>query len=143
MIIEGIHFANNFPSYFACGYVGGLTTLSIPEGIETINLNTVYTSSISLPSTLTTIEKISTTALKQITIPSGVTTIGNNAFSGNYSLTSVVMLPTTPPTLGSSAFMTYVQKIYVPYSADHSILDAYKGATNWSNYASKMEELPQ
>ena len=34
-------------------------------------------------------------------------------------------------------------KVYVPYSSDHSILEAYKTATNWSTYASLMVEEPQ
>ena len=33
--------------------------------------------------------------------------------------------------------------IYVPYSADHSILESYKTASNWSTYASYMQEEPQ
>jgi hypothetical protein len=53
--------------------------------------------------------------------------------------------PTTPPTLANSnAFQNIPSDciIYVPYSADHSILNAYKTATNWSSQASKMQEEP-
>lgn len=31
--------------------------------------------------------------------------------------------------------------IYVPYSQDHSILNAYKTASNWSTYANQMIEM--
>lgn len=54
------------------------------------------------------------------------------------------MIPTTPPTLANSnvfnGMSTNYYKIYVPYSADHSILEAYKTATNWSTYAAIMVE---
>lgn len=84
-------------------------------------------------------------SLQTIIIPSSVTYIGSSAFSNCYSMYSVVLLSTTPPTLSSSnAFSTSNQKkFYVPYSADHSVLDTYKTASNWSTYASYMEELPQ
>ena len=83
-------------------------------------------------------------SLQTITIPSTVTSIGNSAFSNCSSMYSVTVLATTPPTLGTSVFNTNNQKkIYVPYSADHSVLDEYKAASNWSNFASIMEEIPQ
>lgn len=84
-------------------------------------------------------------SLFSITIPSAVTSIGSNAFQNCYSLTYIIMKPSSPPTLQSNSLSNTgsLTKIYVPYSADHSVLDAYKGASNWSNYASKMEELPE
>ena len=83
-------------------------------------------------------------SLQSITIPSSVTSIGSGAFVSCYSLYSVTILPITPPTLSANVFDTTSQKkIYVPYSADHSILAAYQSETNWSNYASIMEELPE
>lgn len=81
---------------------------------------------------------------KDLTIPATVTSIADYAFSEstfNYHL-----LPTTPPTLANQRGMgTYADwtKIYVPYSADHSVLTAYQTASNWSNFASMMEEEPQ
>jgi hypothetical protein len=54
------------------------------------------------------------------------------------------LAPTTPPTLGTGVFNNIVDDcvIYVPYSEDHSILNAYKTAANWSTYASKIQEEP-
>lgn len=76
--------------------------------------------------------------------------IGNNCndirsytFAGCSSLSTFVIKATTPPTIGTNVFngTSSALKIYVPYSSDHSILNAYKAATNWSTYASKMYEL--
>lgn len=82
--------------------------------------------------------------LKSIIIPANVTSIATSAFSHTAGL-SVHLLPTTPPTLSSTSAFPGVDEttIYVPYSADHSILEAYKTATNWSTYESKIfEEEP-
>jgi len=44
-----------------------------------------------------------------------------------------------PPTLNSASALTtnniVEPMIYVPYSEDHSVLNAYKADTNWSTYA--------
>ena len=85
-------------------------------------------------------------SLASITIPSGVTAIASNAFYQCYGMAEYHLLPTTPPTLGATNAFTGIAadcKIYVPYSADHSILNAYQTASNWSTYASYMvEESP-
>ena len=52
--------------------------------------------------------------------------------------------PTTPPTLGTTAF-TNIQSdciIYVPRSSGQAVLNAYKTATNWSDWASYIQEEP-
>ena len=82
-------------------------------------------------------------SLTKIVIPAGVTNIYAYAFAYCYALAEIHLKPTTPPTLANTnAFQSLPSdcKIYVPYSEDHSILEAYKAATNWSNYASKMVE---
>lgn len=77
--------------------------------------------------------------MKKVVIPASVTTINAYAFL-DYRGT-LYLLPTTPPTLDNTNAINMFDKICVPYSSDHSILDAYKTATNWSTYASKMEEV--
>jgi len=106
-----------------------LTNVNIPNGVTTID-NSAFSSCYSL---------------SEIEIPSSVTSIVNNAFQNCSGLLSITVKATTPPTLGNTTALptNTGMKIYVPYSADHSILDAYKGATNWSNFASYMEELPE
>lgn len=83
-------------------------------------------------------------SLTSITLPSSITTIGDNAFASTKSLNRVYIYAESVPTLSSNSFSgSTIEHIYVPYSADHSILNAYKGASNWSTYADIIEEMPQ
>lgn len=77
-------------------------------------------------------------SLARITVPSSVTSIGNNAFKNCYGVAEYHILPTTPPTLGTTAFDGIQSDciIYVPQGT----LSAYQSATNWSAYASYMQE---
>ena len=82
--------------------------------------------------------------IKTLRIPSSVTSIGRWAFGNARNLKTVYIRATTPPSLSvSDSFKKYPEVIYVPYSDDHSILDAYKNATNWSALADKIQEEPQ
>lgn len=80
--------------------------------------------------------------LANITIPYSVTSIGVSAFNNCYGVVEYHLAPTTPPTLGTSAFTGIPADciIYVPYSADHSVLDDYKEAEYWSVYADRIQE---
>ena len=78
-----------------------------------------------------------------VDLPSTLTSIGQAAF-GRAARTGdpiLVVRATTPPTLGINSWTIAPWRIYVPYSSNHSILNAYKAATNWSTQASKMYEL--
>ena len=79
--------------------------------------------------------------LKRAVIPSSVTEISDYAFQNSRGVYH--LLPSSVPSLANTRAFTGALKIYVPYSADHSILTAYKTATNWLSYASIMEEEPQ
>ena len=74
--------------------------------------------------------------LYTITIPDSVTTIGEEAFSCCYSLTSVYCKATTPPMGGSDMFYKNAsgRKIYVPMES----VEAYKSASGWSKYPSAI-----
>lgn len=101
---------------------------------------------IDIPSTITSIGAgafHSCYGLTSVTIPSSVTYIGDSAFLNCYGIKEYHIGATTPPSLaGSSAFTGIAPDcvIYVPASANHSVLNAYKSATNWSVYAGKMRE---
>jgi hypothetical protein len=69
--------------------------------------------------------------------------MGDSPFSDCYSLKRVNILATTPPTLSNVGFSNVPAsfRIYVPYSSDHSVLAAYKAATNWSTWADFIVEM--
>lgn len=76
--------------------------------------------------------------LTSIVIPNSVTTIGSYVFYNCTGLTSVTIEATTPPTLGNNVFYgTNNCPIYVPSQS----VDAYKAATNWSKYASRIQPI--
>lgn len=124
--------------------------LCLPDGITTIPSNMCggcyALQQVNIPEAVTSIGEGAFNncyALNEVTVPSTVTSIGANVFA-YFRGTAIYLLPTTPPTLSNTnAFgnMANTTVIYVPYSQDHSILDAYKTATNWSTYASKMQEM--
>ena len=85
----------------------------------------------------------SCTSLREVTLPSTLTSIGVNCFRGCSNLETLIVPATTPPSAGDQFLIEtpVTLKIYVPYSADHSILAAYQAATRWSTYASRIYEL--
>ena len=128
--LQSVALPGNLTSIVDYGFAScsALNLITIPSGVTNIG-----------GSAFTNVD-----SLQSVVIPSDVTTIGGYAFSNCFNLYSVIVLPTTPPTLSNSnAFSTSQKKIYVPYSSDHSVLAAYQSASNWSTYASIMEELPQ
>lgn len=91
--------------------------------------------SVTLPSSLISIGSNAfrgCSSLSSITIPEGVTSIGSYAFHGCTYLTTMRVKALTPPTLSSTnAISTATTQIQVPMAS----VDAYKTATNWSNFA--------
>ena len=146
-----------------------LTSIMIPSSVTSIGSsafqNCYNLASIIIPSSVTSIGASMFTkcySLASIIIPIGVTSIGATAFSDCYSLASITIpgsvrsiattafancygmaeyhfLPTTPPTLANKNAFSNIQSdciIYVPQGC----LEAYQTATNWSNYASHIQE---
>lgn len=116
-----------------------LSSIILPNSVKNIGNSVFYgcssLTSVTLPSTLTSIGTntfYSCRSLTSITIPSSVTSIGINTFRDCSSLTTMTILATTPPRLTSTnAISTATTQIQVPMAS----VDAYKTATNWSNFA--------
>ena len=131
-----------------------ITSCDIPNTVTKIYANTfAYNksiTSITIPSSVTTLGVFAFNNCPNVTgtieIPSSVTRIENSVFE-NLGTTSspvtYIMRGTTPPTITNRYVFTAnrLDKIYVPYSSDHSVLAAYQSASNWSNFASYMAEL--
>ena len=82
--------------------------------------------------------------LEFVKIPASVTSIGAYALRACDVLETLVCEPTTPPSLGANAFAgskiaSGEGVIYVP---DASV-DAYKEATNWSQYQDRIKPLSE
>ena len=74
---------------------------------------------------------------RRLFVPDKITTLGQNCFYQG-SWTYIVFRSTTPASYsGNALYGTY--PLYVPYSDDHSVLNAYK--TAWSSYQSRIKEL--
>lgn len=82
--------------------------------------------------------------VREFRIPASVTSIASYGMSWPSKMLVLHCEPTTPPTLGNVRIMSYIVAndgvIYVPYSEDHSVLEAYKTANNWKVGASIMQE---
>ena len=123
----------------------GLLRFSFPSGVTTVAMSLCYgcskLSEVEFPNTITRINQTAfqSTGLTSVTIPSSVTRIDAQAFASS-RLVEVIMEPTTPPTFGANVFLGCpLTSIYVP---DASV-EAYKAATNWSTYASKIKPISQ
>ena len=109
---------------------------------------------IDIPDSVTTIGKYAfyrgyssyVDSKERIVIGSGITSIGDYAFGTSEKFLNVdneiTCKALTPPTLGTNAFYdgttNYISAIYVPAES----VDAYKSATNWSTYASRIQAIP-
>lgn len=127
-------------------YIGGslITSATIPSGT---NLKNKFWGSTSLTTAVleTGVTEIQEAAFREcthlvnVTIPNSVTTLGNDVFKGDVNLTSVTVLATTPPSIGTRCFdNTNNCPIYVPSG---SVSD-YQAAPGWSTYASRIQAIP-
>ena len=140
-IPSGVTSINN-AAFHSCS---SLTSIVIPNSVTSIGESTFHTcsglTSINIPSGVTSIGLLAfanCSSLTSIDIPRRVTSIGRQAFQGCSSLTSITVEATTPPTLGSDVFALTSCPIYVPSGS----VDAYKVASGWSTYASRIQAIP-
>ena len=124
----------------------GLTNIVIPNSVISIG-NTALSqcsslTSVIIPNSVTSIGNAALgqcSSLTSATIGNGVTSIGGGAFDGCKNLRSITIEATTPPTLADNNAFNYTNDcpIYVPSAS----VEAYKAATNWSNYASRIQAI--
>ena len=119
-----------------------LETVKLPSTLKTMNgaFQFCYKlSSIDLPEGLTTLggEFRNCSALTEVKIPTTVTSLGSYFCGGTN--TTVIMQTETPPSANSKAFYGHGGKIIVPKGC----LETYQTATNWSSWASRMEEAAE
>lgn len=99
--------------------------------------------SISLPNAVSygSYAVYETIGIKEITIASTVTSIGDRAIANNNALSKIHVQATTPPTLGQYMFQNLPSDyiIYVPAGTG----DTYKAASGWSTYADHILEEGQ
>lgn len=121
-----------------------LNEVTIPDSVTTIGYESFYDCS-NLTKVMINGSALTSIGIRafyycgftNITIPSSVTNIGNSAFSTCTKLTDIYLNPTTPPTAGTFIFTNgYIPTIHVPIGSG----DAYKNATNWSNFADNIVE---
>lgn len=147
----------------------GLTSINIPKNVTDISPRTFdccfFLTSISLPDGITNVGEYAFNRCKRLTsinIPEGVTTIGDFAFMecdalssviipksitrlGGYAfdclnLSSIYCYPNNPPEISASTFNSTNQcPIYVPAES----LEAYKTADYWSEYADRIQAIPE
>lgn len=128
--------------------------LSFTEAATPSDLGTATKASTTLPTTikyftelrfftgLTSIPSFQNyTSLESIAIPAQITSIPDECFSGCTSLMNVIIMSSTPPTLGTDVFVNNYSsmKIYVPQDA----VSTYKSAAGWSTYSSKIKDVTE
>ena len=133
----------------------GLTAVTIGNGVTSIGFYAFWgcsnLTSVTIGNRVTEIGGYAfynCSSLTSITIPNSVTTIEYLAFNGCTSLKEVYCKSTIPPSAYFGTYSTWKtfdynasdRKIYVPASDDDSVINAYKAAAGWSEYAADIVE---
>ena len=140
------------PSLFSTRYIfyqcAACTTLgnvsNFPTGIQYLGENSfAYTGNLvtSVGSSLigTGVSCFMFCSITNFTLPATLTGIAQETFYYCRSLTSITILATTPPSLGSSAFEGLPSNfvIYVPAGS----VSAYQSAAGWNSYSTHIQAI--
>lgn len=127
-----------------------LRSITLPSGITALGASvflscSMLATSFCLPSISSLPQSLfsSCSSIEKIVVPSSVSEINASVFGNCYGLKELHIEASSPPTLSNVNAINATATdlvIYVPYSADHSILNSYKTASNWSSFSSKMQE---
>lgn len=126
-------------------YCSGLTSITIPDSVTEIWDDAFYgcsgLTSVTIGNGVTSIGGEAfyrCAALSSVTIGNSIESIGGSAFEYCSGLTSITLTALIPPYLGIGVFTrTDNFQIYVPAES----VDAYKSATGWSAYASRIHAI--
>ena len=123
-----------------------LTEVTFPDVITIIKnsffKNCINLSKVVIPSSLKEVWDSAfegCTSYESIVLPGSIVSIGNGAFKNCTSMRNITILATNPPSIGPYNVFTNTNDcpIYVPATS----VAAYKAATNWSNYASRIQAI--
>lgn len=134
---------------YAFNYCTSLESVSLSKNLTSINDGLFFQCfelrSIDVPDSVTNIGGsafFSCSGMTSITIGSGVTNLGYGIFNQCTSLSKLTINAVSPP-IAQSGFLSDTKiasnkgYIYVPRES----LDAYRHATNWSTYASRIQAI--
>lgn len=124
-----------------------LKSIEIPTGVTILDnyvlCGDTALNSVVLNEGLTTINSYSLAycpALTTLRFPSTVTQMQSSVITGSTGLTSIYVLNPTPPTIVNTSLTNTANFIiYVPAAS----VEAYKAATNWSSYSSRIQAIPE
>ena len=130
--------------YSAFSGCKGLTSVTIPNSVTSIGsfafADCTGLTSVTIPDSVTSIGEhafMDCIKLTSVTIGNSMTNIGGYVFDGCFKLTSIVIEATTPPVLEGDLHGASNCPIYVPSES----VEAYKSASGWSKYASRIQPI--